>query len=88
MPSLHRFRIILILRALILYPFRHRATAFDMVNAWWLIEASTLAYAEEDFVRPVFQKVGLADVKFFTGDSTQCFVANNDAFRYSCVQRD
>ena len=62
------------------YPFRHRTSAFDMVNAWWLIEASTLAYAEEDFVRPVFQKVGLTDVKFFTGDSTQCFVANNDAF--------
>ena len=63
-----------------IYPFRHQATAFDMVNAWWLIEASTLAYAEEDFVRPVFQKAGLTDVKFFTGDSTQCFVANNDHF--------
>jgi len=61
-----------------IYPFRHRATAFDMVNAWWLIEASTLAYAEEDFACPVFQKAGLTDVKFFTGDSTQCFVANND----------
>jgi hypothetical protein len=62
------------------YPFRHRATTFDMVNAWWLIEASTLAYAEEDFVRPRFQKAGLTEVKFFTGKSTQCFVANNDDF--------
>lgn len=62
------------------YPFRPRASSFDMINAWWLIEASTLAYAEEDFVHPMFQKVGFTDVKFFTGDSTQCFVANNDAF--------
>jgi len=63
-----------------LYPFRHRVTGFDMVNAWWLIEASMLVYAEEDFVRPRFQKAGLTEVKFFTGDSTQCFVANNDDF--------
>ncbi|MGO9138564.1 MAG: lipase family protein [Syntrophales bacterium] len=62
------------------YPFRRRATAFDMVNAWWLIEASTLAYAEEDFVHPRFQKAGLTEVKFFTGNGTQCFVANNDEF--------
>jgi hypothetical protein len=62
------------------YPFRHGATAFDMVNAWWLIEASTLAYSEEDFVRPRFQKAGLREVKFFTGNGTQCFVANNDDF--------
>jgi hypothetical protein len=63
-----------------LYPFRYRATWFDMVNAWWLIEASTLAYSEEDFVRPRFLKAGLTEVKFFTGNSTQCFVANNDDF--------
>ena len=63
-----------------IYSFRHEATAFDMVNAWWLIDASTLVYAEEDFAGPVFQKAGLSDVKFFTGDSTQCFVASNDRF--------
>jgi hypothetical protein len=51
-----------------------------MVNAWWLIEASTLAYAEEDFVRPRFQKAGFTEVKFFSGNGTQCFVANNDDF--------
>jgi triacylglycerol lipase len=62
------------------YPLRHRATVFDMVNAWWLIEASTLAYSEEDFVRPRFQQAGLKEVKFFTGNSTQCFVADNDDF--------
>lgn len=29
------------------YPFRPHADAFDMVNAWWLIEAPTLAHAYE-----------------------------------------
>jgi predicted lipase len=53
---------------------------FDMVNAWWLIEACTLSYSEADFVRPRLQKAGLPEVKFFTGESTQCYVANNDDF--------
>jgi hypothetical protein len=29
---------------------------FDVVNAWWLIEAATLAYSEEDFARERFVK--------------------------------
>ena len=62
------------------YPFRYRATAFDMVNAWWLIEASTLAYSEDYFVRPRFVETGLKEVELFTGNGTQCFVANNDDF--------
>ena len=62
------------------YPFRPQATMFDMVNAWWLIEASTLVYAEEPFVTKNFQKAGFGHVEFFSGDSTQCFVANHDDF--------
>jgi len=62
------------------YPFRPRATGFDLVNAWWLIEASTLAYAEEGFARVRFREAGFPEVAFFTGDSTQCYVVSNDAF--------
>jgi hypothetical protein len=62
------------------YPFRPQATGFDLVNAWWLIEASTLAYAGEDFARGKFQEAGFPEVAFFTGDSTQCYVVSNDAF--------
>jgi triacylglycerol lipase len=62
------------------YPFRHRASMFDMVNAWWLAEASVLAYAEESFARPIFVKANLSEVRFFTGKGTQCYVANNDDF--------
>jgi hypothetical protein len=62
------------------YPFRPGADGFDMVNAWWLIEASTLAYAEEDFARGKFQLAGFKEIEFFSGNSTQCYVVNNDDF--------
>jgi triacylglycerol lipase len=62
------------------YPFRPHADGFDMVNAWWLIEASTLAYAGEDFAREKFHHAGLPEIAFFNGNSTQCYVANNDDF--------
>ncbi len=62
-------------------PFRYQANIFDMVNAWWLIEASTLVYAEPDFVTEKFkQNAGFTDVKFFENKTTQCFVANNEKF--------
>jgi triacylglycerol lipase len=62
------------------YRFRYNANIFNVVNAWWLIEASTLAYAEEAFARDKFLRAGLTEVAFFSGDGTQCFVANNDHF--------
>jgi hypothetical protein len=64
------------------YPFRPHVSTFDMVNAWWLIEASTLAYADKDFARKKFQQAGLSEVAFFTGASTQCYVAHNDDFLF------
>ena len=62
------------------YPFQVQATAFSQINAWWLAEASTLVYADEDFVRARFSKAGLPEVRFSDKQSTQCFVANNDQF--------
>jgi hypothetical protein len=59
------------------YPFQVHMTAFSLINAWWLAEASTLVYADEDFVRARFSKVGLPQVRFFDKQSTQCFVAHN-----------
>jgi hypothetical protein len=61
------------------YPFRADAEQFDFVNAWWLIESATLAYAEEEFVRPRFLSAGFSEVRYFTGNGTDCFVAHNDA---------
>jgi len=59
------------------HPFKYESNTFDIVNAWWLIEAATLAYAEEDFIRQQLEKTGLQKVEFFSGESTQCFVASD-----------
>lgn len=63
-----------------LHPLRYDANVFDVVNAWWLIEASTLAYSEEEFAREKFVQAGLTEVKFFSGSGTQCYVASNEDF--------
>lgn len=38
------------------YPFQAGATAFNLINAWWLAEISTLVYADEDFVNSRFSR--------------------------------
>ena len=39
-------------------PFRPRATTFDLHNAWWLIEASSLAYSSPEKVVAELKAVG------------------------------
>ncbi len=63
-----------------LYPFRPHASTFDMVNAWWLVEASILAYAGKKFASPRFGDAGFNEVEFFDGAITQCYLVNNDDF--------
>ena len=59
------------------FPFRVQATAFNLINAWWLAEAATLVYADPDFVIPRFREAGFTQVRFFDKLSTQCYVADN-----------
>lgn len=59
------------------FPFELDADRFSPVNAWWLSEAALLAYAEEDFAAPLFESAGFDDLCFFSGHSTQCYVAAN-----------
>jgi triacylglycerol lipase len=63
-------------------PFRHEARGFELVNAWWLCEAATLAYSEPDTVRKIFtERTPLGSVRdFSTGGGTECFVAAGDDF--------
>ena len=63
-----------------LRPFQPDASSFNLANAWWLAEASTLAYADEAFAAEWFRKAGLDEVRFFDKRSTQCFVASNREF--------
>ena len=62
-------------------PFRFQADGFDMVNAWWLIDASVLVYADPEFVTEIFQQnARFTGVRFFEDTTTQCFVASDDRF--------
>lgn len=62
------------------HPFRHASGELEAVNAWWLAEASLLAYAEPPFAVPRFESAGFPEVEFFSGESTQCFAASNGDF--------
>ena len=61
-------------------PFRLGARGFDLVNAWWLCEAATLAYSGRAVVEGVLKnKTRLKQVEFLnTGGGTECFVASNE----------
>ena len=62
------------------FPFEYKSKKFSPINAWWLSEAATLVYSDENFVKIWFQRAGMNQVVFLNKDSTQCFVANNDKF--------
>lgn len=65
--------------------FDHASKSFRMVNAWWLCDASTLAYddpatVEKEFLAAGFTRVelrGSADENLLGRNDTQCFVASN-----------
>jgi len=63
-------------------PFLYTSHKFQMVNAWWLADSAMLAYSNENFARPRFEKAGLTRVEFFDGKKTdsQCYVASNENF--------
>ncbi len=62
------------------HPFKYDSGEFELVNAWWMAEAALLAYADEDFVEACFGEAGLPEVRYFHGESTQCYAAHNDDF--------
>jgi triacylglycerol lipase len=63
-------------------PFRPDSREFELVNAWWLCEAATLAYSDPARVERIFKsKTPLREFRAFaTGGGTDCFVASNDDF--------
>ena len=67
-----------------MFPFEYNSKAFSPTNAWWLSEAATLVYADEEFVRTRFRKAGMNQVVFWDKDTTECFVASNDKFASWC----
>ncbi len=62
------------------HPFLHGSGGFEYVNAWWLAEASLLAYADPDFAVPRFRDAGFSEVERFSDESTQCYAVQHEDF--------
>jgi pimeloyl-ACP methyl ester carboxylesterase len=62
------------------FPFPWATPDFSLLHGWWLSEAALLAYAEESFATPRFDRAGFTRVRFFDAGSTQCYVASNAAY--------
>ena len=62
------------------HPFDCRSERFELLNAWWLAEASLLAYADPEFAVPRFREAGFDTVERFSDESTQCYAVHNEDF--------
>jgi pimeloyl-ACP methyl ester carboxylesterase len=51
---------------------------FSLVNAWWLSNAAHLAYYDSDRLEPELGRLGWRILAFFSGESTQAFLAACD----------
>ena len=56
------------------------ATKFSWSNAWWLTEASLLAYHQPNLAVPSFATAGFRAVAFSALGSYQAYVIDNDQF--------
>jgi triacylglycerol lipase len=57
--------------------FRRRCREYHKANAWWLAEASYLAYAPPGFSRMAWELAGFPGFRFFQGRVADCSVAWN-----------
>lgn len=73
------------------HPFRHDSDKFQLVNAWWLAEASHLAYLDARAAVQTWQRTGF-ECRVLNRGSTQCHVAHDGdvaivAFRGTQIDR-
>src|SRR5436853_7827130 len=64
------------------YPFEPAAEAWSRVNAWWLADASWLAYSRDPAaVSAVFTRAGgLTSCELIANAGTACYVAHGPEF--------
>lgn len=61
--------------------FKHDVVVFELANAWWLMQASLLAFDEAENAEKKFQEVGFT-VQFIENKltSTQCYILEKEDF--------
>lgn len=65
------------------YQFKHKARAgqFELANAWWLMQAALLAFAEHADAQPIYQAAGFkVDFIEHESTSTQCYLLEKADF--------
>lgn len=62
------------------HPFEPNAADFRLVNAWWLMDASMLAYSKEPIVKHWCRRAGFSSVEWFSRDGTQCYLAIHENY--------
>lgn len=60
------------------HPFEPQIDGFQMRTAWWLAEASLLAYCSEDVVRKNFETHDFKFLKGIRQDNTDCYVVTKE----------
>lgn len=59
------------------HPFRPQDTAFNLRNAWWLIDAAFLSYSPEAAIKAAWATVpGGISVRYVRGKTTECYIAD------------
>src|SRR5205809_539354 len=64
------------------HPFNSESDAFDMINAWWLADAALLAYSDRGIIEYWCEKAGFTEFHWFSGNSTQCYVAATERYAF------
>lgn len=64
------------------HAFVPTATTWSRINAWWLADASWIAYSHDrDAVRDVFRsRAGMEGCEAIAGGGTECYLAHRDTF--------
>ncbi len=61
------------------FPFEPDKHDYSPVNAWYLAEASFLAYNHPGYSRMAYKLAGYSGFRFFGGKTTECFVSWNES---------
>ena len=59
-------------------PFDANATAYSLNNAYWLAQATNIAYREKHEIQPAVAKLRLESFEFLSKNDTEGFIAANE----------
>src|SRR5262245_54069703 len=64
------------------HPFEFACNRYSLLNAWWLGDVAMLTYSDEEKIRASCVDGGFMDFQFFSGESTQCYLASRKEYAF------